>query len=171
MLNPYVILGLIVLWAVSLFGVGKWQYGVGSEHERVTWQAREVAQVTAANAKIQALNDAARAKEHEHEQRVAEISTKFLKERTDREARARRDFDDALTGALRLHVRATCSSPGGGASGETRPGPGGGDGTTVVELPPTVTANLFRLADDADQVADQLRAAQKIIEEDRKVCG
>jgi hypothetical protein len=168
MLNPWVLLGVAVMWALSLLGVGKWQRADGRTTERVEWQAREVAQVTAANAAIKRLNDKARAKERASVDAMAVLAANYSKGFHDAEARRVRDVSAARDGALVLRIPAAALCPGGGQAGALGPDPGGGAGPETVELPRTVTADLLTLANDADQVADQLRTCQQIAINDRK---
>jgi len=167
-LNPYVLLAVAALWAVSLFGVGKWQRADGRAAERVEWQAKEVAQVTAANATIKRLNDEARAKEKESADTMTRLATQLLKERAANESRRKADAAAIRAGDLRLRIPASACGSGGSEAGPPRPASGGGDGAATVELPRAITGDLLDLANDADAVADQLRACQSIIIADRK---
>lgn len=167
MLNPYILLAVAVLWAISLFGVGKWQRADGRAAERVEWQAKEVAQVTAANAAIKRLNDEARAKERASADAMAALSAKLSTERAANEARRKADAAAIRAGDLRLRIPASACSSGGSETGPPRHTAGGGDGAATVELPRAITGDLLDLANDADQVADQLRACQAVILSDR----
>lgn len=168
-MNPWVILGLVLLWATSLFGVGKWQREDGRTAERVESQAREIETVTAANAKIKQLNDAARAAEHASAVAIATIGAEHASAIETLEARRRRDVAAVRDGAIKLRVAGTCTpSPGGSAVPEARAAPGLGDGAQSIELPREATDFLLGLANDADQVADQLRSCQSIVLNDRK---
>ena len=166
-LNPWMILGIAVMWAISLFGVGKWQNKAGAEHERVTWQAKEIEQVNAANAAIKRLSDEARAKEKESVDTMTRLATQLLKERATNEARRKADAAAVRAGDLRLRIPASVCA-GGDFTGPPRPASSGGDGSASVELPRAIAGDLLDLANDADQVADQLRACQSVIIADRK---
>jgi hypothetical protein len=165
--NPYLILGVLVAWLASLVGVGFWQNRTGHAAERVVWEQRENSELTAANAKIHDLEEQYRTEERRRAQEVADISTKYEKERTDAAAQKARDIAAARAGALRLRIPAACESPGGSDAGKAAAGAGERDGGATTQLPREITANLFGLADDCDVVARQLGAAQRVIRSDR----
>lgn len=166
--NPWVILGVAIVWGLSLFAVGKWQRADGATAERVAWQDRENEELRAANELIGVLNNHARALEQKHAEEMAAIGAKHAKEMADAEAIRRRDQAAIRDGALKLRIASSRICPGGSASGETGPAPGERDGAATVELPQQITSDLFDLANDADQVADQLRACQGVIQSDRR---
>lgn len=66
MINPYAIIGALILWAASLAGTGWWAYGAGQDHEtskqataeKIRQQTLDAAQQGAANAisKVQITN-------------------------------------------------------------------------------------------------------------------
>lgn len=167
-MNPWVILGIAVMWALSLLGVGKWQRADGRAAERVEWQERDNKELADANATIKRLNDEARATEEKRAADMNVIATNYAKGYENAEARRRRDVAAARDGALVLRIPASACGSGGGETGPPRPAAAGGDGAPAIELPRAVTADLFALADDADQVADQLRSCQQIAINDRK---
>lgn len=167
--NPWIVVGLLLAWGASLGVVGKWQNNAGRESERVAWQEREIQQVAAVNAKFKQLSDAARAAEQRSAAEIAAIGEDHAKAIEVLEARRRRDVVAARDGAIRLRVAGACvSSSGGSAAPEAGAAAGVGAGASTVELPREVTADLLALANDADQVADQLRACQAIAVNDRK---
>lgn len=168
MLNPWVILGVAVMWALSLFAVGKWQREDGRTAERTEWQARDNAALTAANATIKRLNDEARATETRRVDEMATLAINYSKGFKDAEAQRLRDVAAARDGSLVLRVPAAACGAGGGEAGAFGPPAPGGDGAPTTELPATVTADLLALANEADQVVLQLTACQKIVLNDRK---
>lgn len=164
MVNPWVILGIVLAWVASLGVVGKWQNTAGHESERVEWQARDNKQLAAANAKIVSLTAAARATEQKTNATIATMGADHAKEIEILEVRRRHDVVAARDGAIKLRVHGACpASPGGGAAGEVAAAPGNGDGGAGIELPREITGDLLALANDADQVADQLRACQGVV--------
>lgn len=164
-MNPYIIIGLIVLWLGSLAAVGKWQNTAGRESERVAWQEREGKSLAAANAKIVSLTTAVRAKEQESASTIASMGAEHAKAIETLEGRRRRDVAAVRDGTIRLRVAGACpTNPGGGGAPEVAAAPRIGDGPATVELPREVTADLLTLANDADQVADQLRSCQSVLE-------
>lgn len=167
-MNPWLIVGLGLVWLASLWGVGSWQRGEGRTTERLAWQERENKALAEANVEIKRLTDEARATEHRRVDEMTTLAVNYDKGFRDAEDRRRRDVDAARAGALVLRIP---SSACGAGAGEARP-PGaaaaGGDGSEGIELPRPIAADLLDLANDADQVADQLRACQAIVTNDRK---
>jgi hypothetical protein len=166
--NPYLILAAVLVWLASSAGVGYWQNQAGHAAERGKWQARENEQLTTANAKIMELQEAARAEERAKAQAVAAISEKYEKEKIDAAAQKARDIAAARAGALSLRIPApSCPGAGGGETGAAPAAAGERDGRAPGELPREVTANLLALADDADEVVQQLSACQAVVRADR----
>jgi hypothetical protein len=166
--NPYIILGIVAAWLASLYGVGAWQNKAGHTVERAVWQERENTELVAANAKILKLEETKRAEEHLRAQAVAAISTKYEQEKSDAAKQNARDIADARSGALRLRINAICEGAPGSDAGQTPTAPGQRDAAAGTELPSEITADLFALADDADEVVKQLTACQEIVRSDRK---
>jgi hypothetical protein len=170
MLNPWLILGIVIAWLASLWGVGSWQREDGRTAERAAWEAREAQSMRDANATIQRLTREARDLEASHQQRLADIAANMQKETARHEA----DRDRAVSGATALVLRDQPACPGGaggGAPGAPGAGPGGGDGPAACELPHEAVRDLLALVLDADRDVRQLAHAQAVIEEDRRVCG
>lgn len=168
-MNPWVILGVAVMWGLSLFAVGKWQRTDGATAERVAWQAKDNEELRLANAKILELGNAARAQERKHVEAMAALGADYEKKLADAKAQSNRDRASIRDGALKLRIATERICPGGGAASEAGSTPGERDGPATVELPQQITSDLFDLANDADQVADQLRACQGVIQSDRSV--
>lgn len=177
-MNPWMLLGIAVVWGLSLLGVGKWQRADGRTAERVVWQEREVKRANASAKLIGALQSEARAEEALRNEQMNVIATNYGKGYEDAEVRRRRDVAAARDGTLVLRLPASaCSGSGSGSVASPRSAAGLGNGSAPLELPgatgggvlpPAITADLYALADDADQVAGQLRACQQIILNDRK---
>lgn len=167
MLNPWIILAIVIAFVMQGIVIGKWQNKVGHTEERVEWQAKEVVQVTAANAAIKRINDEARSKEQAHVDAMAALAAQLAKERASNDARRKADAAAIRDGALKLRIATSSICPDSGAAGPPRPAASGSDAAATVELPQQITRDLFDLANDADQVADQLRACQTIIKTDR----
>ncbi len=169
-MNPWLIIGGILLWLASLWGVGTWQRADGATAERAIWQARDSEQLRRANAEIDRLNREARDQEAEHQRRLADIAANIQQETARHEADSRR----AVAGARALVLRDQPACPvhaSAGAAGPPVAGPGGGDGPAACELPATAVRDLLQLVLDADRDVRQLAHAQQVIEEDRRVCG
>lgn len=83
---------------------------------------------------------------------------------------AARDRTNAAlrSGARSMYVDATCPTSGGGNGvSATAAGSGLGDGTTRVRLSATYGEFFESIGAEADELADQLRAAQKILQDER----
>ncbi len=126
------------------------------QHER---QAREASDALAlAHAEIREL-------EHAHAQRLAAIDSRHQQEFADAQTAADRTVADLRHGALRLRKQlAATSCP----AGLQFAGPSPGVDIEAPGLRPEDAGFLVRLADECD--AD-LRAAQAVIDEDRRLCG
>lgn len=169
-MNPWLILAVGIAWLASLWGVGSWQRDEGRTAERAVWQARDNAQLAAANRKITELTDQARDQEAAHQLRLADIAANIQQETTRHEADTRR----AVAGARSLVLRDQPACPagaGGGPEGPPVAGAGGGDGPAACELPAEAVRDLLALVLDADRDVRQLAHAQAVIDEDRRVCG
>lgn len=162
MLNPWILLGIGLTWLGSLVGVGLWQNDAGATAERVKWEDTQNTQLAEANATILRLTGKVRALEQAHAAEMAAIGEDYERQRQAREARYRREL-----GAIKLRVPGACPASG-SARGQAVTTSSVGDGATSVELPDAVTRDLLVLADDADNVADQLRACQAIVRADRQ---
>ncbi len=108
---------------------------------------------------------AAKATEAAHAKELGTIRTKYQKEVADAKSKKDRDVDGARSGDLSLRVPSGCPSAANVSGAAT--GPSRGDGPSTVELPRETTASLYSLANDADAVADQLRACQTVTQSDR----
>ncbi len=167
--NPYILLGIILLWLASTVGVGLWQRHDGANQCQASWQAREVSEQAQAAQQIKTLEDAARAQEQAHAADVAQISTNYEKELSDEHAKHLADITAIRAGALRLRDKsASCLSTSYDSASQTTTSATGSDAATGCQLSPDVAANLFGLADRADQITVQLAACQRVVIDDRK---
>lgn len=166
--NPWILLAVVLVWVASLTGVGYWQNDAGHVAERVVWQDRQVKEANDAATAIKAAEDAARAKENAWEVAVAQIAQNHEKELQDEKNQHDNDMAAAYSGSLGLRFsRSTPVLADSGAASGVAAGAGIGNGAETVELPRQVAASLFALVDDADGVADQLRACQQVVRADR----
>lgn len=156
MLNPYAIIGALILFiAVTLGGVH-----TGRKLERATWQAKELATAAetetallaehAKYVRLQKFNEAtARKVSADHEQAIHDLTKQYDAARAAVRA----------AGGLRVS-RAICADP----HAATTEGAGAGrpdEGTAAtVALSPEVEKRLFDLAEEADELAERLRALQ-----------
>lgn len=169
--NPWILLGVGVLWIASLFGVGAWQRDDGATAERVAWQAKEAAALRQWNETIDRLNREARAKEAEHATELAALGDRYAKDVDALDARRRRDLVDARAGALRLRDPAARAPACPGAPAAPATAPAAGDAPAPGELSGPAASFLLELANDADAVARQLAAAQDVIRAQVRACN
>jgi Rz lysis protein len=162
-LNPWVLLGVGVLWVASLVGVGAWQREDGATAERTAWQAKENQELAAANSTIARLNRENRALEAEHAEQIAAIGVAHEADRKALEKQRRDDVARARAGALRLRVPGGCVPAYRSPAPEASPPASERDAPPASELPAEVAANLLELVDDADTVAIQLGACQSVV--------
>lgn len=167
--NPWLIIGLAAAWLASLAGVGWWQRTDGAAAERIEWQQRENTELRLANQKVVSLARALRAAEHAHGEAVAAIATHYEKELQHAQDQRERDRAAVRTGGLRLRD----PHPAGlRACGNAAAAPGAaaglGDDRAAGELSAAASEFLYDLANDADAVAHQLAACQRVVIEDRR---
>lgn len=162
--NPWLILGVAATWAASLVGVGMWQNNVGHTAEKAAWQGQQISELKVANAEIVRLNNEARTRELQSAHDMDNLGRQYEQKLADSEARRKHDVDAARAGALRLQFRGTCGAASEGAGSQTGASSGVGHGETTIELPREITADLYALADDADQVVRQLDSCQDALQ-------
>ncbi|MDQ5980474.1 MAG: prophage endopeptidase [Verrucomicrobiota bacterium] len=171
--NPWVLLGIVLMMGA----VGVWQRDEGKNAERVVALkdkndalAKKNAELAEVNATILRLQKEIRELEARHQAEMDNLEAELKKEKADNAKRKKADADAARAGGLVLRVPASVC---GGTDGDRGAAPALGstasvrDGGATVELPRQVTADLFDLANDADAVADQLRACQQVVLKDR----
>lgn len=167
-MNPYTMIALLVVWALSLTGVGWWQRNDGKTAERSAWQGRENAELLTANDKIKTLEESARAAEHEHATVLAGISTELQRRQDDATQQRRADAAAMRAGTLRLRdPSATGLRACGGITTEAGAGAGQRDGGAAGELSAEAAGFLLDFANEADDVARQLGACQSVVAADR----
>ena len=168
-MNPYVIIGLLVAWGASLFGVGWWQNDAGHVAERTEWQTRENGELRTANATIKALQEQARKDEQTHAAALAAVSTDYERKLSDANKQRAADAAALRAGTLRLRDP---NPPGlracGGLAAQVGASTGRRDGPEGGELSEAAAGFLLELASDADDVARQLAACQRVVIEDRE---
>jgi prophage endopeptidase len=172
MLNPYVLLTLVAVWAASLFGVGRWQNDAGHIAERGVWQARANAELASANAKILQLSAEVRATEQRHASELDQVAAEYEKEKA--HVAAQTDFVIAglRAGGLRLRDPYTPAIPAGGdPAGQATPATSGGNGGTGGELSEQTSEFLIGEASRADEIVKQLQACQAVVRSDRDLKG
>lgn len=168
-INPWAIVGALLLWIATLAGVGYWQNEAGHTAERVIWQGRENKELVDANRRITELNEKYRRREQEHTAALDALSITYegklknANKKTDDLIRAARD------GAFRLRDpgAAACQTSGGDLP-KTGPGAGQRDGPGDGGLSTVATEFLLRLTGRCNTVRDKLTTCQAIVREDRK---
>ena len=169
-MNPYVIIGLLVAWGASLFGVGWWQNDAGHVAERTTWQARENGELRTANATIKALQEQARKDEQTHAAALAAVSTDYERKLSDANKQRAADVAAIRAGTLRLRdPNPTGLRACGGLAAQVGAGTGRRDGPEGGELSEAAAGFLLEFASDADDVARQLTACQAVVVKDREL--
>jgi hypothetical protein len=162
---PYLIGVFVVTAALTLAH----HYGVRTTTERLDAKyGAEIAQLHAASDKQHAADlEAARSSERDHVLTISAIEATHQKERQDEKAKYDHMLADLRSGALRLRSRFAC--PAASPRGVPDPAAGAGDSPPTSEsgLQSADVLLLVQLADDADQVALQLKAAQAVIAADR----
>ncbi len=109
----------------------------------------------------------ARAVEAKHAQDLQQLRGRYQRDIANAKVQHDKDVASANSGDLQLRIPAAlCGSSGDGA--KVAGSSSGSDGPETIQLPPTLTGDLFALADDADAIADQLTACQAVITSDRK---
>lgn len=167
-MNPYVLLGIVLLWVVSLFGVGKWQRHDGASEAKLECTTTRNVELVEANAKIKTMNDAARAAERKNATDIADLGDKHAVEKLGLEDQRRRDVAAARAGALKLRYNAPAGKACGGGVPDAGASPAGGEpATETVELPREVGSDLYALADDANLQASELNTCWAIVRADR----
>lgn len=100
--------------------------------------------------------------------KFAAHDAQLLKEKKDEIAARDRTVAALRTGARSMYVDATCPAAGGGNGMSTAATSAGlGDGTTRVRLSATYGEFFESIGTEADELADQLRAAQQILRDER----
>lgn len=163
MINPYAIAGALLLWALTLAGVGFWQYGNGVQIERGKWAIQTAKNNAEYSAQVYAMEEKARADENLRKLELANIAEAREKERVNYEAQKSADTANALRGTLRLRIPTAECAPRGGQLPETGTAAGVGHDSQGSELPRQITADLYALANEADDIARQLGACQKVL--------
>lgn len=171
-MNPYAILAACLAWAGTLAAVGGWQHHAGRTTERAEWQDREIGELRTANQKILDITTAARRAEHENAAALAAVATDYERKLDAAKDRHARDIAAVRSGALRLRDPHSAGLPAcGSAAAPVGTGAGGRDGPAPGELSEAAAGFLLQLTDDADAVAEQLAACQRVVIEDRRLGG
>lgn len=167
MLNPWLILGALVIWISSLGVVGVWQHKAGSAGERTVWETRE-AKINAdtANA-IAAQSKLVADLEHKRAQDINNVAADYEDQLKGKQNALNAARAAAKSTGLFVHG-AACPAPiASGVSGAAA-GSGVSDGPKDIRLPAETSDFLLGLASESDTVVAQLTACQQIVAADRK---
>lgn len=148
-------------------------YARGKSETTAAYAKRDNEALQAALARVKVLQDEKAAAERAHEKRLAAIAADHNKEMTDAKRQRDRDIAAVRDRTLRLRDPGAVST----AQCDRSPGPataaatGQRDGGTPGELSAAASGFLLDLVNDADDVARQLGAAQKVILEQIRTCN
>lgn len=168
-MKPYIIIGLLIAWALSLVGVGAWQNEAGHVAERVEWQARENKELVDANAAIKALEEKYRKAEQDHAAALGAIATNYEGKLSNATKQRAADLAAIRAGTLRLRdPGASGKCPDGDPMPGIAAAPGVGDDRAAGELSQRANEFLLGEASRADSIAEQLAACQQVVRSDRE---
>ena len=143
-------------------------YSAGKAETVSAYAKRDNEALAKALADVERLQNEARALEAKHAQAQSAISENYEKELQNAQTQKDRDIAAARAGRLVLRIPATCPPASDSSQAGSAPaGPSGRDDRATSELSREISANLLSLANDADQVALQLKACQDIVRADR----
>ena len=174
-IGAIVILSLLagITYAVKSYldGIDSKAFARGKKETEATYAQRDNNALRAANAKIQELQTAARAKEAEHAAQLNDIAANYRKGQADELAHKDRVIAGLRDGTAKLYVTLAARAESGGRSAGTEAGAcaGGTDGVggSGILAEPDATF-LVTEASRADRIAGKLRACQAVIRADRK---
>lgn len=162
------------VWVALGIALGVLWYGHSQKREGIAeteakYAARERDRQAQAAADRAATEKRFRDQENKHAHAMANLDRQFTAEIAASEDRARRDRAAAGRGDIVLRIPGPACD---GSAATEAPAPaaaaGKRHGAETVELPRAVTQDLLDLVNDADRVADQLRACQAIVRADRE---
>ncbi len=171
---------IVAVWAAAVTawhsytdGIDKKGYERGVQETTAAYAKRDNEALRAKTDRIKALEDQAREDAAKAAQQMDEIAKLTEKDRQHAREIHDRDVAAAHRGTLVLRDPGATACPRIGSGSETAAvaaGAGGSDGPASGQLSRAVTANLFALVDDADELAGQLARAQAVIVKDRELC-
>lgn len=172
-MNPLIKYGVAVLLVLgALFGA--YRHGVSTTADkyeaRIAKLDKTIADHRTAHANQRtAAEQKERVKEKAHADAISAIDTKHQKEIHERETSTQRTIAGLRDGSLRLRDKFTrCERASNSPAGEAGASASSDHGSASVPLQIEDAQLLILWADDADRVADQLRACQAIVKADRE---
>ena len=167
-IKAYVLLAVILLWLGSIAATWIYRGHIVAETVTAQWTKRELDQSKADQAIIWATESKYRDEEHWHANQLAALADQYQKEQSNAQAANDRIITSLRAGTRRLSIIAARAKTDCLNVSKTSTSPSGNNEAATVELPAAASANLYDIAGKADQVADQLRACQEIILQDRR---
>jgi len=169
--NPWLILTVLIVWAGSLFFVGRWQNEAGQTSETVLWQATQNKELAEANAQILKLNNDARATEQKHAIELAAVAAEDEKENADVINKKDGLIAKLRAGTVQLRdpYATSCVQTGTSGASPATASAGGSDGAATGQLSEQFAEFLVNQDTRADQVVVELQACQKVVASDRKL--
>lgn len=160
--NPWVVLAILAIWAGSLAGAYVYGNHVGTVTDKAAWQGQQITELKTANAEIERLTAAARAKEATQAAQLAVNGADYEKRLQDAEDQRLADVAAARSGRIVLRVPGICPA---GNPAPADPAPASvGHGPADGQLPAEITSDLLELAHDADRNTEQLSACQAVVQ-------
>ena len=156
-MNPYTILGGILVWGASLAGAGWWAHGVGVNAQKVADQAIFDRYETASREQETAANNLL----HQKEQELIELvlDREALTNQLEKTHASAQRTTNALRGELagerlRFAAREDSCGKSGGSTSRAGPDSASNPAPALVELPAEIEGRLRELAYDADTLRD-----------------
>lgn len=162
------VIQLVVVWLSSLGIVGVWQRHDGRMVAEARWQYKAVQEASNAGRQIQQAQDTARKAEQLSASRLVSVSEEFQRKLSNAKRTQDADVAAVRAGTLRLRDPGTVTlCAGADRAAEAGSGSGRCDGRAAGEFSDATAEFLLELTANADQVAEQLAACQKIVRADR----
>lgn len=159
-----------LVWGLLLVAAGVIGWLDGATHAGAEALRRDRVAAEVVSRRVGELQEQARAAERKHAEALAEVSRAYEEKIGERDRQRAADRAALLSGALRL--RDPGPAPAGrGVAASAGAGSCRCDGRAAGELSGAAAEFLLGLAADADAVADQLAACQRVVTEDRAAGG
>lgn len=167
-MNPWIALGLVLMWITSVAVVGRWQNEAGHIAERVTWQAKDINELKQDNKAVHDLEEKYRASEQDHADIQAGISANYQEQIKNANQKTAALIASYRAGTFRLRDPNTIARPPRGSIvPEIAARSGGCDGSGDGGLSANLAESLIRLTGRCNNVRDKLAACQAVVVEDR----
>jgi len=164
------LIGLALVISVALVQAYGWAYKNGVNAERVAWQTSQNLALNEANKKLFDAEERARVAEHLHAVQLNTISNTYQEKLTNEKQRHDNVIVSLRAGNLSLRDKYTepgNAAPSATLSSETGTGTGGRNEAEGAKLSQPLAEFLIGLANEADEVVQQLTACQAIVNADR----